>query len=116
MPKINRCGQAALMSNSDYGKVRKQIRTEKYKVLLDLAWYTGERWGALVQLKVSDVYDRGRPKEVLIFPGIIRKHRPDGTADNVIIPVHENLSASLGALEHDGLSLWLFPSRCGTKP
>ncbi|MEH2318562.1 hypothetical protein [Nostoc sp.] len=97
MPKINRRGQAALISNSDYGKVRKQIKCEKYKVLLDLAWYTGERWGALVQLKVSDVYVSGRPKEILIFPGIIRKHRPDGTVDNVIIPVHENLFASLAA-------------------
>jgi integrase/recombinase XerD len=116
MPKINRCGQAAVISNDDYAKIRKKLRTDKYKLLLDLAWYTGERWGALVQLKVSDVYlPNGRVKDKLIFPAMIRKHRPDATADNVVIPVHENLKASLEAFKF-GDSVWLFPSRCGTKP
>ncbi|MBD2202748.1 site-specific integrase [Calothrix sp. FACHB-1219] len=116
MPKNNRRGKAAVISDSDFVKIRKQVRTDKYKLLLDLAWYTGERWGALIQLKVSDVYDeKGHPKQTLVFPGIIRKHRPDGTADTVEIPVHENLRESLANFEPDN-SVWLFPSRCGTKP
>ncbi|BCL34245.1 hypothetical protein NSMS1_06920 [Nostoc sp. MS1] len=116
MPKINRKGKAAVISNDEYSKLRKQIKTQKYKLLLDLAWYTGERWGALIKLKVSDVYDsRGRPKAILIFPSIIRKHRPDGTAESVEIPVHDNLRESLERFE-PGESEWLFPSRCGTKP
>lgn len=116
MPKINRRGQAAVISNDEYTKIRKKIRTDRYRLLWDLAWYTGERWGALVQLKVSDVYlPNGRARDDLIFQAVIRKHRPDGTADNVVIPVHENLKASLEAF-NSGNSLWLFPSRCGTKP
>lgn len=115
MPKNNRRGKAAVISDSDFIKIRKQVQTDRYKLLLDLAWYTGERWGALLQLKLTDVYQDGRPKDVLIFPAIIRKHRPDGTAENVEIPVHENLRESLCKFEPDN-PVWLFPSRCGTKP
>ncbi|EKE97651.1 MULTISPECIES: tyrosine-type recombinase/integrase [unclassified Tolypothrix] len=117
MPKNNRSGKAAVINDADFVKIRKQIKTDRYKLLLDLAWYTGERWGALLQLRVSDVYDRnGRPKEVLVFPAIIRKHRPDGTADTVEIPVHENLRESLSKFDYSSNTVWLFPSRCGTKP
>lgn len=115
MPKKEGRGKAALISDSEYLKIRKQIITDKYKLLFDLGWYTGERWGALVQLKVEDIYLNGRAKDILIFPGIIRKHRPDGTVDNVEIPVHENLKDSINNFQ-PGESIWLFPSRCGTKP
>ncbi|MEH1786365.1 MAG: hypothetical protein V7L23_12460 [Nostoc sp.] len=117
MPKDNRKGKAAVLTDGEYSKIRRQIRTEKYRLLLDLAWFTGERWGALVQLKVSDVYDRsGRPKEDIIFPAIIRKHRPDGTAETTQIPVHQTLFESLERYKPQTDSEWLFPSRCGTKP
>jgi integrase/recombinase XerD len=117
MPKNNRKGKAAVLTDGEYSKIRRQIRTEKYRLLLDLAWFTGERWGALVQLKVSDVYDRsGRPKEDIIFPAIIRKHRPDGTAETTQIPVHQTLFESLERYQPETDSEWLFPSRCGTKP
>ncbi|BAZ70562.1 hypothetical protein NIES4106_53570 [Fischerella sp. NIES-4106] len=55
--KNNRNGQAAILSEGDYSKIRKQIKSQKYKLLLDLAWYTGERWGALVQLRIDDCYN-----------------------------------------------------------
>jgi integrase/recombinase XerD len=116
MAKNNRSGQATVITDSEFVKIRKQIKTDKYKLLFDLGWYTAERWGALIQLKVSDVYDaKGKPRDVLVFPAIIRKHRPDGTADTVTIPVHENLKETLSRFQ-PGESEWLFPSRCGTKP
>ncbi|MEH1893176.1 MAG: site-specific integrase [Nostoc sp.] len=117
MAKANRKGKAALLTDGEYSKIRRQIKTEKYRLLLDLAWYTGERWGALVQVKVSDVYSRtGQPKEEIIFPAIIRKHRPDGTAETTQIPVHQILKESLERYKPETDSEWLFPSRCGTKP
>ncbi|MEH1981408.1 tyrosine-type recombinase/integrase [Nostoc sp.] len=117
MPKTNRKGKAAVLTDGEYAKIRRQIRTEKYRLLLDLAWFTGERWGALVQLKVSDVYSRsGKPKEDIIFPAIIRKHRPDGTAETTQIPVHQTLKESLERYQPETSSEWLFPSRCGSKP
>ncbi|MEH1861443.1 MAG: site-specific integrase [Nostoc sp.] len=117
MPKNNTKGKAAVLTDGEYSKIRRQIRTEKYRLLLDLAWFTGERWGALVQLKVSDVYSpTGKPKEDIIFPSIIRKHRPDGTAETTEIPVHHILKESLERYQPETDSEWLFPSRCGTKP
>ncbi|MDZ8085612.1 MAG: tyrosine-type recombinase/integrase [Nostoc sp. DedQUE12b] len=117
MPKNNRIGKAAVITDAEYSKIRRKILTEKYKLLLDLGWFTGERWGALVKLRVSDVYDRpGIPKTDIIFPAIIRKHRPDGTADTTEIPVHPTLKESLERYEPKTTSEWLFPSRCGTKP
>jgi integrase/recombinase XerD len=117
MPKNNRKGKASVLTDGEYSKIRRQIRTEKYRLLLDLAWFTGERWGALVQLKVSDVYDHnGRPKTDIIFPAIIRKHRPDGTAETTEIPVHQILKESLERYQPQTDSEWLFPSRCGSKP
>ncbi|MEH2038452.1 site-specific integrase [Nostoc sp.] len=117
MPKINRKGKAAVITNVEYSKIRQQIRTNKYKLLLDIGWFTGERWGALVQLKIADVYSEpGIASLDIIFPAIIRKHRPDGTADTTEIPVHEILKESLERYEPKTNSEWLFPSRCGTKP
>nr|WP_322714204.1 tyrosine-type recombinase/integrase [Nostoc sp. ChiSLP03a]MDZ8215429.1 tyrosine-type recombinase/integrase [Nostoc sp. ChiSLP03a] len=117
MTKNNRKGKAAVITNAEYSKIRQQILTEKYKLLLDIGWFTGERWGALVKLKVSDVYDRpGVPKSDITFPAIIRKHRPDGTADSTEIPVHHILKESLERYQPATNSEWLFPSRCGTKP
>lgn len=117
MPKNNRCGKAAVITDAEYSKIRRQIKTDKYKLLLDLAWFTGERWGALIQLKVSDVYLKpGRAKEILTFPAIIRKHRPDGTADTIEIPVHPTLKETLERYQPETNSVWLFPSRCGQKP
>ncbi|MEH2283351.1 MAG: site-specific integrase [Nostoc sp.] len=117
MAKINRKGKAAILTDGEYSKIRRQIRTEKYQLLLDLAWFTGERWGALVQVKVSDVYaEPGKPKEDIVFPGIIRKHRPDGSSDTTEIPVHAILKESLERYKPQTNSEWLFPSRCGTKP
>ncbi|MFN6484016.1 MULTISPECIES: tyrosine-type recombinase/integrase [unclassified Nostoc] len=117
MPKNNRIGKAAVITDAEYSKIRRKILTEKYKLLLDLGWFTGECWGALVKLRVSDVYDQpGIPKTDIIFPAIIRKHRPDGTADTTEIPVHPTLKESLERYEPKTSSEWLFPSRCGTKP
>lgn len=117
MPKSNRKGKAAVISNAEYSKVRQQILTEKYKLLLDIGWFTGERWGALVQLRVSDVYDpTGIPRTDITFPAIIRKHRPDGSSEMTEIPVHDILRESLQRYEPQTDSEWLFPSRCGTKP
>jgi integrase/recombinase XerD len=56
MPKNNRSGQASILNETDYQKIRKAIPTE-YRLLFDIARYTGERWGAIVQLRFGDVYD-----------------------------------------------------------
>ncbi|PHK08041.1 hypothetical protein VF09_21760, partial [Nostoc linckia z9] len=50
--KNDREGQAAILTNADYSKIRSKIISRKYKLLFDLAWYTGERWGAIVSYEL----------------------------------------------------------------
>ncbi|WP_193196409.1 tyrosine-type recombinase/integrase [Nostoc sp. MG11] len=113
--KNNRNGKAAILSDMDYSKIRKQIKSQKYKLLLDLAWYTGERWGALVQLRTEDVYQsNGLPHDCITFRARTRKAAPDGTRQTRQVPVHSVLLESLRAYKPD--SLWLFPCREGNEP
>lgn len=115
--KNNRNGQAAILSNTEYSKIRNQIKSQKYKLLLDLAWYTGERWGALVKLQVEDVYNPdGSPREYINFRARTRKATPDGKRKTRQVPVHPILAESLLAYIAETNSLWLFPNREGNEP
>ncbi len=114
--KNNRNGQAAVLSDADYSKIRKQIRSQKYKLLLDLAWYTGERWGALVKLQLLDVYNLdGSPSEYINFRARTRKATPNGKRQTRQVPVHDTLAELLSAYKPVAGSIWLFPSRDGDE-
>lgn len=111
--KNNRFGQAAILTDSEYHKIRREFKSDKYRLLWDLAWYTGERWGALVQLKVDDVYQNGKPREYITFRANTRKARPDGKRETRQVPVHNALRDSL--LQYKSASeTWLFPCRDGS--
>ncbi|AUB36634.1 xerD, integrase/recombinase XerD [Nostoc flagelliforme CCNUN1] len=110
--KNNRNGQAATLSNDEYSKIRRQIVSEKYKILFALGWYTGERWGALIQLKVSDVYDpSGKPYSEITFRATTRKKDPDGSSATRQVPIHDLLREQLAYYKPDKDSIWLFPGR-----
>jgi integrase/recombinase XerD len=114
--KNHGCGQASIITDAEYSRLRRQLKTQKYKLLWDLAWYTGERWGAIVQLKVSDVYNPdGSPRDTITFRSSTRKRRPDGSRETRQVPVHPVLSESLGSYHPPVNSVWLFPSRDGEK-
>lgn len=114
--KNNRNGQAAILTDGDYSKIRKQIKSKKYRLLLDIAWYTGERWGAIVQLQVADVYNSdGSPRQFINFRARTRKASPDGKRKTRQVPVHSVLSESLSTY-HSEESAWLFPDRTGESP
>ncbi|MDZ8096713.1 MAG: site-specific integrase [Nostoc sp. DedQUE05] len=115
--KNNRNGQAATLSNDEYSKIRRQILDEKYKILFGLGWYTGERWGALIQLKVSDVYDpNGNPYSEITFRATTRKKSPDGSSETRQVPIHDLLLEQLKHYKPDKDSVWLFPGRDFSKP
>ncbi|WP_353930955.1 tyrosine-type recombinase/integrase [Okeanomitos corallinicola TIOX110] len=111
-----RNGQAAILSESDYSRLRRNINQLKYKILFDIAWYTGERWGAICKLKVTDVYQNGKPKEVITFRASSRKKRPDGSAETRQVPIHPNLVEALSSYSPNESFIWLFPSRECDKP
>ena len=123
--KNDREGQAAVLTYADCSKIRTQIKSRKYKLLFDLAYYTGERWGALVQLRVSDVYnENGTPREYINFRARTRKAKPNSkrkAQDKVLrknrqVPVHPVLKEVLLAYKPESDSLWLFPGRQQEKP
>ncbi|MEH2139908.1 tyrosine-type recombinase/integrase [Nostoc sp.] len=123
--KNDREGQAAVISNADCSKIRTKIRSRKYKLLFDLAWYTGERWGALVQLRVTDVYSEdGSPREYINFRARTRKAKPNSKRKvqekalrkNRQVPVHPVLREILLAYKPESDSLYLFPARERDKP
>lgn len=114
--KNNRNGQAAILTDGDYAKIRKQIKSKKYRLLLDIAWYTGERWGAIVQLQIADVYNSdGSPRQFINFRARTRKATPDGKRKTRQVPVHSVLSECLSTYQPDN-SVWLFPDRTGDSP
>ena len=103
-------GKAAILSDADYSKIRRQIIQAKYKLLLDLAWYTGERWGALVQIKLDDVYIDASPKPEITFRARTRKAGPDGRRQTRQVPIHPNLEEILQAYSPETGTEWLFPN------
>lgn len=101
------------MTESDLIKIRRQLSNKEHRLFWDIARFTGERWGAITKLQVSDVYAdpyRSVPHEDITFRAQTRKASPDGSRHTRQVPVHPNLKEILEAYKppKDG---WLFPSR-----
>lgn len=109
--KVEGHGQAAILQISDYQKIRKILRSKRYRLLVDIAWYTGERWGAVCQLRVADVYDdAGGVRSHITFRASTRKASPDGKRTTRTVPVHPQLEELLAAYTPSE-GEWLFESR-----
>ena len=110
--KNNRHGQAAIISEIEYQKIRKSLISKKYKLLLDIARFTGERWGAIVQLRIEDLFDgAGNPLGEITFPAGIRKADTKGKRHTRQVPVHPALHEILAAYRPSNSNGWLFESR-----
>lgn len=112
--KNNRHGKSAVLSHDDYFKIRKQIRSKKYKLLVDIAWFTGERIGALSQLKISDCYDDNlQPRKLINFQARTRKASPSGRRRTRQLTTHSSLLAALEAYKPNLEFEYLFHDRSG---
>ncbi|MGB6302089.1 MAG: tyrosine-type recombinase/integrase [Rivularia sp. (in: cyanobacteria)] len=115
--KNNKCGQAPVLTEIEFSKIRKQIRSKNYKLLFDLAWYSGERWGALCKLRTEDCYEKdGSVRGYLTFRAATRKAAPDGKRKTRQVPIHPVLKEALGNYKPAADSQYLFPNREGDKP
>lgn len=106
-------GQAAWLSESDLIKIRKQLKNPKHRLLWDLARWTGERWGAITQLKIEDVYSdpaKSVPHEYINFRARTRKASPKGQHRTRQVPVHSTLHEILEAYKPILQTGYLFPS------
>lgn len=115
MSKNNRHGQAEILSASDCDRIRRSIISKHHLLLWDIARYTGERWGAICQLKVSDVYQDGIasvPRTEITFQKHTRKASPSGKQETRQCPVHPELDRLLHAYKPNP-SGYLFSSGFG---
>jgi integrase/recombinase XerD len=109
--KNNRNGKAAIISDADYIKIRKSLKSKKYRLLLDVARFTGERWGAILQLLVTDVIDNyGNVRSHITFRATTRKATSRGDRRTRQVSVHPELRESFEANPPRLLQVWMFES------
>lgn len=112
MEKNNRCGQAATLTNEEFAKIRRQLKKPEHRLFWDIARYTGERWGAICKLKVSDVYSdpaKSVPRTAITFPAGTRK-RCNGKSPTRQVPINSSLAEVLRAYR-PAVQGYLFPGR-----
>lgn len=115
--KNNKSGQAPILTETEFSKIRKQIRSKKYKLLFDLAWYSGERWGALCKLQITDCYEKdGSVRTHITFRSVTRKAAPDGKRKTRQVPIHPVLKENLENYKPATDAQYLFPNRKNNKP
>lgn len=105
--KTNRSGQAHPVDKTQYLKIRENFKCPHHKLIWDVAYYTGERAGAVLKLQVSDVledFNKFKPRRSILFKG---KTRKDGKTREV--PTHPHLKAILAAQKINRVG-YLFPS------
>jgi integrase/recombinase XerD len=103
--KIDRHGKAEPLTKEIYPRLRNAFIEPHHQLMFDIAYHTGERWGAIVQLKTNDVYDdRGKPRKTIVYRKATTKQQQTRE-----VPVHPNLALRLNAYQCP-TSEWLFPS------
>lgn len=110
MAKVNRHGKAKIWSKPVIKLLRSRLKTQRQRLIFEVSLFTGERMGAIVQLKVSDVYDsRGKVCETITFGSGTRKSSKHGLAATRQIYIHPALKVHLDNYQHPE-SGYLFPS------
>jgi integrase/recombinase XerD len=110
--KNKRYGKAAIFNSRDVEKIRKSFTVPHHRCIFEIALYTGERMGAIVQLKVSDVYAdpiKRTTHPVITFASNTRKKRPDGSTQTRQVPIHPDLKDFL-MVYNTPQEGYLFPS------
>jgi len=107
--KVNRHGQAAVMNQREAALIRRALANPKHRLIFDVARFTGERIGAVLQLKVNDVYsDTGRPLNEITFRASTRKRSATGERHTRQCPTHSDLLEILTAYDQP-VAGFLFP-------
>ena len=110
MAKNNREGKAAIWTPKTIALLRRKLNTPRQRLIFEISLYTGERMGAIVQLKVSDVYDcHGKVREMINFGKRTRKSSKHALASNRQIFIHDVLRQALISYAAPS-SGYLFPS------
>lgn len=110
MPKNNGYGQAEIISASDWQKLKRQLSDNWFRPFVYIAYLTGERWGAICQLRREDIFEpwSGRPRAYITF----RRETRKGKDETRQVPIHPDLFPVLKEWELPA-GEFLFPARFG---
>lgn len=95
--KNNRKGKANCWSTKVIKNLRSRlVKYPNHKLIFEISLWTGERIGAIVQLKVSDVYGSdGKVLDTITFGSTTRKASKHGLAQTRQIYIHPELEEHL---------------------
>lgn len=105
--KFSRLGQATPLCKSSFNQISNYFAADVYKLFLGIAWYTGERPGAILKMDVSHIYQNPatrQPREKVLYPAANRKDKQTRELD-----IHRDLKLLLKAYQPPE-SGFLFPS------
>ena len=96
MAKVNRKGKAAIWTANAIRLMRQKLNASHQRLIFEISLWTGERMGAIVQLRVEDCYDeRGNVRNFITFGGDTRKSSKHGAAATRQIAIHDVLKVAL---------------------
>jgi integrase/recombinase XerD len=90
--------------------MRSRLISPQQRLIFEISLWTGERMGAITQLKVSDCYKNGKVLESITFASSTRKATKHGVAATRQVAVHPDLKYHLEKYTPP-VTGWLFPSR-----
>jgi len=105
-------GKATILENIEYEKIYDSFNSTHHKLIWQILRYTGERIGAVLQLRVSDVFvdaNSSLPHNDITFRKSTRKASPSGERNTRQVPISRALVTELHNY-YPPLSGWLFPS------
>lgn len=105
-------GKAEILDNVEFEKIYNAFTSKHHKLIWQILRYTGERIGAILQLKVSDVFvdaSGSMPHSYITFRASTRKATPDGGRNTRQVPITRALAAELHKYYPPNFG-WLFPS------
>jgi integrase/recombinase XerD len=108
--KNNGKGQASIWTPQIIRKMRTSLKSKQQRLIFEISLFTGERMGAITQLKKSDVYDeRGRVLGEITFCSQSRKATKHGMAATRQVAIHPDLRLFLEQYKPPSTG-YLFPS------
>jgi integrase/recombinase XerD len=108
--KIGGKGKAKLIDRKDFIRIVESLKNPRHKLIFLIGAYTAERWGAIRQLKITDVYDRTDDGWIVRSHLNFDKKTRKGKKDNRQVAIHPELQRALEAYTLPANSEYLFPS------
>ncbi|MGL5804378.1 MAG: tyrosine-type recombinase/integrase [Xenococcaceae cyanobacterium] len=99
--------KASLLDRHKYLQILHELKNPRHRLIFQIGAYTAERWGAIRQLKIADVFnENGSVKEYLTFARETRKGKKNARS----VKIHPELRKELNDYQLPIGTIYLFPS------